>query len=213
MDIVATLTSGVDFLVVSGRVVGVDGVSSVIVDDSVVVFGAGVFVDEVVFAFDVSVSFAVCVEDSELERLSDVSVVNGGKVLVVVVSVSIEVLRVGETVVFVCVGDVTLVNVAVSAPSVVVGASVVVLGGRVISDSVDSAFVVSVVNVGSRVDVDADLVIDVVEDRVVGASVVVLRAILIADVVGTAVVGSVVVVISVPVVIIADGTGTVIYVL
>lgn len=210
MDIVATLTSGVDFLVISGRVVGVDGVSSVIVGDSVVVFGARVFIDEVVFAFVVSVSVALCVEDLELEGCSHVSFVNDGKV--VVVSVSIEGDRVEETV-FACVGDVTFASVAVSAPSVVIGASVVVLGSRIISDSVDSAVVVFVVHVCSRVAVDTDLVIGGVEGLVVGASVVVLRALLIVDVVGTAVVGSVIVFIFVPVIIIADGTGTVIYVL
>lgn len=48
-------------------VIGVDDVSSAVVGNSAVVFGAGVLVDSVVFASIASVIVAVCVEDSELE--------------------------------------------------------------------------------------------------------------------------------------------------
>lgn len=143
----------------------------------------------VVGAFVATVNVAVCVVYSELWGFSNVSVVNGGKVEGVVVSVSTEVL--GVRVVSAAVGVGTLVNVNVIVPAVVVGASFAVLPVRVNADAVDSAAVVSVVNLGSRVDADAYLVNDIVEGLVVDASVVVLKAILIVDEVGTAVCGSV----------------------
>lgn len=74
-------------------------------------------------------------------------------------------LRFGKIVVFAVVGDGTFENVVVSVPSVVVGASVVVLVCTEIEDSAGSSVVVSVVDVGSRVDTEIviNLVISVVE--------------------------------------------------
>lgn len=155
VDTMAMLTSGFDFIVVIGTVVGVDGVSSVVVD-SFVAFGIEVFVDAGVFAFVASV--AICVVDSELEGFSDVSVLND-KVSGIFAKVSNDLPGVGKTIVFAVVWDGTLVNVIVIVLSLVVAASDVVLEGRVIADSFDSAVVI----LGSRVDADIYMVFGIVK--------------------------------------------------